>query len=118
AGRQGGGQVIIGRPQGPNASARASNRSHRRISVVDGDVGFTGGSGLSRKWMGNGRVEGHWRDTDIKVEGPAVQYLQGAFMENWLEATGAMLAGEAYFPRPIPAPGRTHAQVVRSSAPA
>src|SRR5262249_60614182 len=109
---------IICRPSGPNTTDGATTPTHRRIIVVDGHVGFTGGSGLSRKWMGNGRVEGHWRDTDIKVEGPAVQYLQGAFMENWLEATGAMLAGEAYFPRPIPAPGRTHAQVVRSSAPA
>ena len=52
---------------------RYSNRNHRRILVIDGRIGFTGGSGVSRKWMGNGRTEHHWRDTDVRVEGPAVE---------------------------------------------
>jgi cardiolipin synthase len=82
---------------------------------VDGRIGYTGGSGVSRKWMGNGRVRHHWRDTDVRVEGPVVEYLQGAFAENWLEATGIVLGGEAYFPRPLTPPGDAHAQVVRSS---
>jgi cardiolipin synthase len=94
---------------------RYNNRNHRRILVVDGRVGFTGGSGVSRKWMGNGRVAHHWRDTDIRVEGPVVEYLQAAFAENWLETTGVVLGGEAYFPRPIEARGDVYAQVVRSS---
>jgi cardiolipin synthase len=64
--------------------------------------------------MGNGRVADHWRDTDIQVEGPVVEYLQGAFAENWVEATGAVLGGVDYFPRPIELKGRTHAQVIRS----
>jgi cardiolipin synthase len=83
--------------------------------VVDGRIGFTGGSGVSRKWMGNGRVEHHWRDTDVRIEGPVVEYLQGAFAENWLEATGMVLGGEAYFPRPLEPRGQVHAQVVKSS---
>jgi cardiolipin synthase len=94
---------------------RYNNRNHRRILVVDGRVGFTGGSGVSRKWMGNGRVAHHWRDTDIRVEGPVVEYLQAAFAENWLETTGVVLGGEAYFPRPIEPRGDVYAQVVRSS---
>jgi len=94
---------------------RYSNRNHRRILVVDGRVGFTGGSGVSRKWMGNGRIENHWRDTDIRVQGPAVEYLQAAFAENWLEATGVVLGGEPYFPRPIEPSGEVYAQVVKSS---
>ena len=94
---------------------RYSNRNHRRILVVDGRVGFTGGSGVIRKWMGNGRVEHHWRDTDIRLQGPAVEYLQAAFVENWLEATGVVLGGEAYFPRPIEPRGDVYAQVVKSS---
>jgi cardiolipin synthase len=65
--------------------------------------------------MGNGRVENHWRDTDVKVTGPVVEYLQGAFAENWLEATGIVLGGEAYFPRPRAPEGTVYAQVVRSS---
>jgi cardiolipin synthase A/B len=90
-------------------------RNHRRILVVDGRVGFTGGAGVSRKWMGNGRTENHWRDTDVRVEGPVVEYLQAGFVENWLEATGMVLGGEAYFPRPIEPRGQVYAQVARSS---
>jgi cardiolipin synthase len=98
----------------PFGLGRDNNRSHRRILVVDGRVGFTGGVGVSPKWMGNGRREGHWRQTDVRVEGPAVASLQGAFVENWLEATGNVLGGEAYFPRPVPR-GLVTAQVVHSS---
>ncbi len=108
-------RVVFFRPMGPFDWPRANYRNHRRILVVDGRVGFTGGSGVSRKWMGNGRVENHWRETDVRVEGPAVEYLQGAFAENWLEATGIVLGGQAYFPRPVPPAGDVYAQVVRSS---
>jgi len=94
---------------------RYYKRNHRRILVVDGRVGFTGGSGVSRKWMGDGRTEDHWRDTDVRVEGPVVEYMQAAFAENWLEATGMVLGGEAYFPRPVAPRGPVHAQVARSS---
>jgi len=103
------------RPLGPMAWQRANNRNHRRILVVDGRIGWTGGSGVSRKWMGNGRVEDHWRDTDVRVEGPIVEYLQGAFVDNWLETTGMVLGGDAYFPRPLPVAGPVHAQIIRSS---
>jgi cardiolipin synthase len=99
----------------PWALRRANNRNHRRILVVDGRVGFTGGSGVSTKWMGNGRTAGHWRDTDIRVEGPAVEWMQAAFVENWMEAAGEALGGDAYFPRPSPARGSVRVQVVRSS---
>lgn len=93
----------------------ANHRNHRRILVVDGRVGFTGGSGVSAAWMGDGRTPGHWRDTDVRIEGPVVEYLQGAFAENWLETTGMILGGEPYFPRPTDPAGDVHAQVVRSS---
>ena|SRR3989442_5920743 len=103
------------RPLGPGTWSRANYRNHRRILVVDGRFGFTGGSGVSDKWLGNGRVEDHWRDTDVRVQGPVVEFLQGAFAENWLEATGVVLGGDPYFPRPQPISGDAHAQVVRSS---
>jgi cardiolipin synthase A/B len=95
--------------------AKTNNRNHRRVLVVDGRVAITGGSGVSRKWMGNGRIDDHWRDTDARIEGPAVNYVQGAFAENWLEATGMVLGGDPYFPAPIPPKGPVHVQVVRSS---
>ena len=103
------------RPLSPFAIRRYNNRNHRRIVVVDGRLGFTGGAGVSRKWMGNGRTPEHWRDTDVRVEGPVVEYLQAAFAENWLEATGMVLGGDAYFPRPIPRRGDVYVQVVRST---
>ena len=113
--RRAGCHVAFFRPLEVFGLHRANYRNHRRILVVDGRVGFTGGSGVSRRWMGNGRTANHWRDTDVRVSGPIVEYLQGAFAENWLEATGIVLGGEAYFPRPLAPEGTVHAQVVRSS---
>jgi cardiolipin synthase A/B len=98
----------------PFGLGRENNRSHRRILVVDGRVGFTGGVGVSPKWLGNGRRKGYWRQTDVRIEGPAVASLQGAFVENWLEATGNVLGGSAYFSRPT-SRGSVTAQVVHSS---
>jgi cardiolipin synthase A/B len=106
--------VATFRPLTPWTIDNANNRNHRRVLVVDGRMGFTGGSGASSKWMGNGRQKGQWRETDVRLEGPVVNDLQGAFAENWLEATGEMLGGEAFF-GPQPARGTVVAQVVRSS---
>jgi cardiolipin synthase A/B len=103
------------RPLSPFALDRVNYRNHRRILVVDGRVGITGGSGTSGKWGGNGKKEDHWRDTDVLVEGPVVEQLQGAFAENWLEATGIALGGGDYFPSPIESKGEVAAQAVRSS---
>ena len=108
-------EVATFRPLSPWAIDRVNERNHRRILVVDGTVGFTGGSGTSGKWSGNGKKDGFWRDTDVRVEGPVVEQLQGAFAENWLEATGVALGGTAYFPRPAEVKGGVDAQVVRSS---
>ena len=94
---------------------RHNYRNHRRILVVDGRVGISGGSGVSEKWAGDGRQDGHWRDTDIRIEGPAVAGLQAAFAENWREATHELLGGAAYFPGAIPPAGNVRVQVVPSS---
>jgi cardiolipin synthase len=107
--------VVWFRPLSQYVFRKYYHRNHRRILVVDGRVGFTGGAGVSRKWMGNGRIEHHWRDTDVRVEGPVVEHLQAAFVESWLEATGMVLGGDAYFPRPSEARGQVYAQVARSS---
>ena len=104
------------RPLSPFAVDRVNYRNHRRILVVDGLAGVTGGSGISGKWSGNGHQEGHWRDTDIMLEGPVVEQLQGAFAENWLEATGIAIGGPEYFPRRrLDTKGDVDAQIVRSS---
>jgi cardiolipin synthase len=104
------------RPLSPFAIDRVNHRNHRRILVVDGLLGITGGSGISGKWSGNGKQKGHWRDTDVLLEGPVIEQLQGAFVENWLEATGIALGGPEYFPRRrLDLKGEVDAQVVRSS---
>lgn len=108
-------EVASYRPLTPWTFDRLNYRNHRRILVVDGRIGITGGSGTSGKWSGNGRQEGQWRDTDMRVEGPVVGQLQGAFAENWLEATGVALGGPDYFPRPIEAKGDVESHIVRSS---
>jgi cardiolipin synthase len=98
----------------PFAIKRINHRNHRRILVVDGRVGFTGGTGVGEKWTGDGRRPGHWRQTDVRVEGPIVRFLQAAFAENWRDATGLLLGGDAYFPPPTRR-GSVAVQSVKSS---
>jgi cardiolipin synthase len=109
-------RVATFRPLRPFTLDRFNHRNHRRILVVDGVIAVTGGSGISGKWSGDGLQAGHWRDTDVRIEGPVVEQLQGAFAENWLEATGVAIGGPAYFPRRrLDTKGDVDAQVVRSS---
>jgi cardiolipin synthase len=89
-------------------------RNHRRILVIDGTLGFTGGHGVAEEWTGDGRTDGKWRDTDVQVEGPIVQQLQAAFVESWRDTTGHILGGDLYFPALKPV-GKVNAQVVKSS---
>ena len=89
-------------------------RSHRKVLIVDGEIGFTGGIGIGEEWAGNAEDSKHWRDTCIQVEGPVVHYFQAAFVENWMEATRAMLVGDLYFP-PLKPVGEVKAQGIRSS---
>lgn len=91
-----------------------NHRSHRRILVIDGKIGFTGGHGLSDAWTGDGRTPDHWRQTDVRVEGPIVQQLQAAFVESWRRTTANVLGGENYFPA-LDLRGPTYAQIVKSS---
>jgi cardiolipin synthase len=104
------------RPVKPYAIRRVTNRTHRKILVADGRVGMTGGVGIAQEWTGNAQDPDHWRDTHVRVRGPVVRGLQGAFAENWLEATGEVLTGEAYLPELDPVDGGGAMQVMRSSA--
>jgi len=104
------------RPVKPYAIRRIANRTHRKILVADGRIGMTGGVGIAQEWTGNGDDPEHWRDTHVRVRGPVVRGLQGAFAENWLEATGEVLAGDGYLPELGPVDGGGAMQVMRSSA--
>lgn len=93
---------------------RMNNRTHRRILVVDGKVGFTGGVGISNDWDGNGDIPEKWRDTQYRIEGPVVNSLQSAFMDNWLKVREKVLHGPDYFPI-VEKAGDSIAQVFKSS---
>jgi cardiolipin synthase len=94
--------------------ARMNNRTHRKLLVVDGRVGFTGGVGIADPWSGNAQDAEHWRDSHYRLEGPAVAQMQAAFMDNWIKTTGQVLQGAEYFPALAPA-GSSLAQVFTSS---
>ena len=112
----GGVRVARFRPPKPYAWRRMNNRTHRKILVVDGKVGMTGGVGIAEEWTGNAQDPDHWRDTHVRIRGDIVRGLQGAFAENWLEATGEVLVGEQYLPELGDVDGGGPMQVVRSSA--
>ena len=75
-------------------------RSHIRVVVVDGRVAYTGGFGMDDKWLGDGRHENQWRETNVRFTGPAVLQLQATFAAGWAEATGELLTGPRLFPPP------------------
>lgn len=77
---------------------RLNNRTHRKILVVDGKIGFTGGVGIADQWGGHAQDPDHWRDLHFKVEGSVVAQFQAAFNDNWIKTTGQVLDGEEYFP--------------------
>jgi cardiolipin synthase A/B len=82
---------------------RLNNRTHRKLLVVDGKVGFTGGVGIADLWLGDAEDPDHWREAHFRIEGPAVAQLQMAFNDNWIKMTGVVLNGEEYFPPQEPA---------------
>jgi cardiolipin synthase len=94
---------------------RFNHRTHRKLLIVDGALGYTFGHGVADQWLGNGEDEDHWRDTALRIEGPVVQALQAVFMENWIEETHCVPAGEGCFP-PLDAKGSSDAHVVSSAS--
>lgn len=110
---------------------RLNNRTHRELLIVDGRVAFTGGAGIADWWsqptparrlwrllqrlgLEPGRRAPVWRDTMVRIEGPAVAALQGVFAENWLECRGEILTDPRHWPALAPA-GSVDAMLVKSS---
>jgi cardiolipin synthase len=83
---------------------RFNNRTHRKVMVVDGRMGFTGGVGIAQVWTGHAQDPDHWRDDHFRIRGPVVRYLQGSFAVNWRQATGEVLVGATLLPD-LPAAG-------------
>jgi len=91
---------------------KIGKRTHRKILVVDGNVCFTGGVGIDARWLGDGNSPGHWRDTQVKAEGPVVSQMQAIFGEDWTYTTGEILAGDKFYPK-LPPAGSMLAQAIK-----
>ncbi|HEX3273566.1 MAG TPA: phospholipase D-like domain-containing protein [Gemmatimonadales bacterium] len=96
--REAGVEVVFYRPLRFYQLDRVNHRTHRKLLIVDGRVGFTGGLGVADQWLGHAQDENHWRDSHFRVEGPVVAQLQAAFMDDWFETEGEVLDGPGYFP--------------------
>ena len=93
---------------------KLNNRTHRKLLVVDGRIGFTGGVGIADSWQGHAQDPDHWREMHFRIEGPVVAQMQAAFNDNWVKMTGEVLNGPAYFP-PLIAVGSMDANMFMSS---
>jgi cardiolipin synthase A/B len=91
-----------------------NHRTHRKTLLIDGCVAFTGGAGIADHWTGHAQDPEHWRDTQIRLEGPAAIPLQTGFAQNWLETTGELISGPAFFPD-VPSRGTVPVQTMLSS---
>ena len=94
---------------------RLNNRTHRKIMVLDGKIGFTGGVGFGHEWADNREYPHDWRESHYKVAGPVVAQMQAVFVDNWIKATGRVLHGPEYFPTQLAAQGDMDAQMFGSS---
>ncbi|NYH16040.1 phosphatidylserine/phosphatidylglycerophosphate/cardiolipin synthase-like enzyme [Paraburkholderia bryophila] len=97
--RDGGAEVIQYHKPHWTGLGRMNDRTHRKLLVIDGRIGFTGGVGIAPEWTGHAQDEKHWRDTHFRVAGPVVGHMQAVFMDNWVKASGNVLHGADYFPK-------------------
>ena len=94
----------------------ATDRSHVRVVVVDGHIGYTGGFGLADYWLGDGHHDDQWRESNVRFEGPTVMALQAAFSAAWAESTGELITGHLFFPNNgFQAVGSLHAGLLFTS---
>jgi len=93
---------------------RPGIRTHRKLLIVDGRIGYTGGLGIDKRWLGDARNSNEWRDTQVRVTGPVVVQMQAIFSENWTFTTGEILSGDAIYP-PLAPTGTTLAQAIKAS---
>lgn len=93
---------------------RANRRNHRKSLIVDGRLAFTGGAGLADHWLGAALHPEEWRDIQVAAKGPAALALQTGFAQNWLQSTGEIISGPAFFPE-VPPQGPVKVQTIQSS---
>lgn len=96
------------------ALGRLNQRTHRKMAILDGRVGYVFSHGFAAEWEGAGDGPKSWRDTGARLEGPVVGRVQAVFARNWMEETSEVLFGERYFPDLADA-GDVTCQVVSST---
>ena len=96
--REAGVQLVLYHKPHWTGLGRMNDRTHRKLLVIDGRIGFTGGVGIAQEWTGHAQDDMHWRDSHFRVTGPVVGHMQAVFMDNWIKATGNVLHGPDYFP--------------------
>ncbi|MEP7243839.1 MAG: phospholipase D-like domain-containing protein [Gammaproteobacteria bacterium] len=94
---------------------RFNNRTHRKLLILDGRIGYTFGHGVSDQWLGDGEDPDHWRDTAIRLEGPVVHGMQAVFSQNWVEESRTLPVDPECFPR-LEEAGPSPAHVVSSAS--
>lgn len=112
--RDAGVKVELYRPLRWYNFSRLNKRTHRKLLIVDGEIGYTGGVGIADAWLGDAQDPDHWRDMHFRVRGPVVAQMQAAFIDNWIKSTGHVLNGEEYFP-PLAPVGDMDAHLFMSS---
>jgi cardiolipin synthase len=90
------------------------DRTHRKLVIVDGRIGYCGGFCFDDRWLGNARNPNEWRELTVRVEGPVVAQMQSIFLEDWLHTTGEVLHGDRHFPPLLPT-GEQLAQAISST---
>jgi cardiolipin synthase A/B len=104
---------VYGREHWYEVKPNINHRTHRKLLIIDGKIGFTGGMCIDDRWLGNGDNKNIWRDTQVRVEGPAVRQMQAVFATNWMQTTSSLLLGEDYFPEMVSI-GRSFAHCFKS----
>lgn len=113
--RAAGAEIAFFHPPRLRFFARLNHRTHRKLLIVDGAIGFTGGVGIADQWDGDAEDADHWRDVHFRVEGPVVAQMQAVFLDNWLTTRRTLLHGDDYFPALAPLPDGVPAQMMRSA---
>lgn len=83
----------------PIIGSKLNYRNHRKIVVIDGKVGYTGGINIGDEYMGKNKKFGYWRDTHIRIEGTSVYLLQMTFLIDWYYTTKEIILIKKYFPK-------------------
>lgn len=90
--------LMYGREHWYELKPDINHRTHRKLLIVDGRIGYTGGMCVDDHWLGSATTRDHWRETQLRVEGPVVRQMQSVFNTNWVQTTGRLLVGPDYFP--------------------